>query len=89
MKRKAMRKCWHGLARDVLALAMGLRPAVMLDYIFEPPSILRQLLQQLHPELAILTGASLPHAIKQQKAVVDPQDLEQAPLASSLQSARS
>ena len=44
MQHKALRGCWMVLARDLLALATGLRTVIMLDYAFATPDVLGQLL---------------------------------------------
>ncbi len=61
MKRKVLRGCWMLLARDLLALSCRLRTAIMLDYAFEAPQVLRQLLQLLPPDLAAMTGGKSAH----------------------------
>ncbi|KAK9832132.1 hypothetical protein WJX74_000238 [Apatococcus lobatus] len=57
VKRKAMRRHWIILARDILAFASGMRSAIMLDYISEPPPVIHQLLDSIGPELSHLTGS--------------------------------
>ncbi|KAK9861836.1 hypothetical protein WJX84_005576 [Apatococcus fuscideae] len=62
VKRKAMRRHWIILARDILAFASGMRSAIMLDYISEPPPVIHQLLDSIGPELSHLTGEKVIHA---------------------------
>ena len=51
-----MRRHWALLARDLLALAGGLRSGIMLDYIPEPPHVIHQLLDIVRAEASSLTG---------------------------------
>ena len=51
-----MRRQWVLLARDLLALAGGLRSSIMLDYISEPPHVIHQLLDHVRAEVSSLTG---------------------------------